>query len=86
MERSGLRLTRLLPEEHLVEALLLATDAGELAGAVLFGALATNRLLTQRLDAKGVAWTADEDEARALLQRRAQMTLASGLHAVLTPA
>jgi CRP-like cAMP-binding protein len=86
LERSGLRLTRLLPDEHLVEALLLAMDAGELAGAVLFGALARNRQLTQRLDATGVAWTTDSDEARALLQRRVQGTLASGLHAVLTPA
>jgi hypothetical protein len=53
---------------------------------VLFGALARNRQLTQRLDATGVAWTTDSDEARALLQRRVQGTLASGLHAVLTPA
>lgn len=86
LERSGLRLTRLLPEEHLVEALLLAIDAGELAGAVLFGSLATSRQLTHRLDAKGVAWTTNEDEARALLKRRAEGTLPSGLHAVLTPA
>ena len=84
--RSGLRLTRLLPDDYLVDALLQSIDGGELAGAVLFGPLAENGALTGRLEAAGVAWTRDEAEARSLLQRRIQPTPPSGLHPVVSPA
>ena len=84
--RSGLRLTRLLPDDHLVEALLQSIESGELAGAVLLGDLARNAAVTGRLDAASVAWTSDEPQARNLLQRSAQVAPASGLHTVVTPA
>ncbi len=81
--RMGLRLTRLLPDDHLVDALLQSIDAGELAGAVLLGALAENAQLTYRLDAAGIARTTNEEQARSLLQRQAQVTPPSGPHTVI---
>lgn len=80
--RTGLRLTRLLPDDQRVEALLQSIDSGELSGAVLFGDLAKHAEVTRRLDAASVPWTCDEMQARGLLQRSAQAS-ASGLHTVV---
>lgn len=72
--RIGLRLTRLIPNGQLAHALLQSIDAEELAGGLLFGDLADDGPLTQRLDAVGVPWATRDEQARSLLERRTQVT------------